>query len=161
MNKFKSFLFVICLLASTIMFTAAVAPSSQTVNPKPTVSVAEVQNAINNNQLGKLVEQQTGQKLTLKEKIALKVFGKKIKNISKNNEANAPQGDKSQTIAFILCWLLGGLGIHRFYLGYTWQGVVQLLTAGGCGIWVLIDWIRIIIGDLKPKGGEYNPKWGK
>ena len=37
-----------------------------------------------------------------------------------------------------------------------WQGVVQLLTGGGCGIWALIDLIRIITGDLKPNGGEYD-----
>lgn len=65
---------------------------------------------------------------------------------------------KSQLIALILVILVGGLGIHRFYLGYTWQGVVQLLTLGGCGIWTLIDLIRIITGDLKPKDGEYTTK---
>ena len=65
---------------------------------------------------------------------------------------------KSQIIAAILAFAIGGLGIHRFYLGYTWQGVVQLLTAGGCGIWALIDFIRIITGDLKPKDGEYGSK---
>jgi TM2 domain-containing membrane protein YozV len=65
-------------------------------------------------------------------------------------------GGKSQVIALILCICLGGLGIHRFYLGYTWQGIVQLLTGGGCGIWAIIDLIRIITGDLKPKDGEYE-----
>jgi hypothetical protein len=63
---------------------------------------------------------------------------------------------KSQVVALILCIVVGGLGIHRFYLGYTWQGVVQLLTAGGCGIWALIDLIRIITGDLQPKNGSYD-----
>lgn len=63
---------------------------------------------------------------------------------------------KSQIIALLLCGLVGGLGIHRFYLGYTWQGVVQLLTLGGCGVWALIDLIRIITGDLKPKNGNYS-----
>lgn len=63
---------------------------------------------------------------------------------------------KSQIVAAILCFFVGGLGIHRFYLGYTWQGVVQLLTAGGCGIWALIDFIRIVIGDLGPKDGSYD-----
>lgn len=63
---------------------------------------------------------------------------------------------QSQIIALVLCLLLGGLGIHRFYLGYIWQGVVQLLTFGGFGIWVLIDLIRIITGDLKPKDGSYG-----
>ena len=67
-----------------------------------------------------------------------------------------PSGGKSQIIALILCLLVGGLGIHRFYLGYTWQGVVQLLTAGGCGIWTLIDLIRIITGSLGPKDGSYD-----
>jgi TM2 domain len=63
---------------------------------------------------------------------------------------------KSQVIALILVILVGGLGIHRFYLGYTWQGVVQLLTGGGCGIWAIIDLIRIITGDLQPKNGSYS-----
>lgn len=69
--------------------------------------------------------------------------------------ATAPASGKSQIVAAILCFFLGGLGIHRFYLGYTWQGVVQLLTGGGCGIWALIDFIRILIGDLGPKSGNY------
>ena len=51
---------------------------------------------------------------------------------------------KSQLIALLLCLFIGGIGIHRFYLGYTWQGVVQLLTLGGLGVWALIDLIRII-----------------
>ena len=63
---------------------------------------------------------------------------------------------KSQLIALILCGVVGYLGIHRFYLGYTWQGIVQLLTGGLCGIWTLIDFIRIITGDLKPKNGDYD-----
>lgn len=68
----------------------------------------------------------------------------------------AAGGGKSQLIALLLAVFIGTIGIHRFYLGYTWQGVVQLLTAGGCGIWTLIDIIRIITGDLKPKNGEYT-----
>jgi len=67
-----------------------------------------------------------------------------------------PASGKSQVIALVLCALVGGLGVHRFYLGYIWQGVVQLLTLGGCGIWTLIDLIMIITGDLKPKGGDYT-----
>ena len=63
---------------------------------------------------------------------------------------------QSQIIALVLCLLVGGLGVHRFYLGYIWQGVVQLLTGGGFGIWWLIDLIRIITGDLKPKDGSYG-----
>lgn len=69
---------------------------------------------------------------------------------------NYRSGGKSRLVAGLLAFFLGGLGIHRFYLGYTWQGVVQLFTAGGLGIWALIDFIRICTGDLKPKNGEYS-----
>lgn len=56
----------------------------------------------------------------------------------------------NQVVALVLCWFLGIIGVHRFYLGDIWQGVVQLLTLGGLGIWTLIDLIRIAIGDLGP-----------
>lgn len=65
-------------------------------------------------------------------------------------------GSKSHVAAILLAFFLGGLGIHRFYLGYTWQGVVQLLTLGGLGVWALIDLIRIIIKSLQPKDGSYE-----
>lgn len=68
----------------------------------------------------------------------------------------AVAGSKSQVTALLLCFFLGGIGIHRFYLGYTWQGIVQILTLGGLGIWALIDLVRIITGDLKPKDGDYD-----
>jgi len=56
----------------------------------------------------------------------------------------------NQIVALVLCWFLGIIGVHRFYLGDTWQGIVQLLTFGGLGVWTLIDLIRIAIGDLGP-----------
>ncbi len=67
-----------------------------------------------------------------------------------------PGDGKSQMIALILCIFVGVLGIHRFYLGYTMEGVLMLLTGGGCGIWALIDLVRIITGDLQPKDGSYT-----
>ena len=84
-----------------------------------------------------------------------------VNAISKTNtkavKKNADPGEgKSQLIALILCIFVGVLGIHRFYLGYTMEGVLQLLTGGGCGVWALIDLIRIITGDLKPKDGDYT-----
>ncbi len=62
---------------------------------------------------------------------------------------------KNWVLCFVLCALLGDIGIHRFYMGYIWQGVVQLLTLGGCGIWTFIDFIRILMKSLKPKDGDY------
>lgn len=97
----------------------------------------------------------TGEKMGLKKTIALKAAQKAVK---KHISGKSAAGSKSQLVALLLVIFVGGLGIHRFYLGYTTIGIIQLLTLGGCGIWALIDLIRIITGDLKPAdGSEYNP----
>ena len=49
---------------------------------------------------------------------------------------------------------LGWIGIDRFYLGYTRQGVVKLLTFGGFGIWALYDEIMILTGSLYDADGK-------
>lgn len=104
----------------------------------------------------KQVKELTGKKLTLKEAVGLKIAQKKIKK--ELRKADAMGAPKSQLTALLLVIFVGALGIHRFYLGYTTIGIIQLLTLGGCGIWALIDMIRIITGDLKPAdGSDYNP----
>lgn len=61
---------------------------------------------------------------------------------------------KSKLTAILLCLFLGSLGIHRFYLGYTLIGVIQLLTFGGFIIWAIVDLIMLIIGSLKDSEGN-------
>ena len=63
-------------------------------------------------------------------------------------------GDKSKSTTFLLCYFLGGLGIHRFYLGKMITGILMLLTGGGFVIWWLIDLFRIVTGRLKDKEGD-------
>ena len=63
-------------------------------------------------------------------------------------------GNKSKTTAILLCLFLGFIGVHRFYLGYTLFGVIQLLTVGGLGIWTLNDLVRLITGDIKDSQGN-------
>lgn len=60
---------------------------------------------------------------------------------------------KSKTTALILSILTGGLGVDRFYLGYTGMGVLKLLTAGCFGILYIIDIINIATGKLLPADG--------
>ncbi len=61
--------------------------------------------------------------------------------------------DNKWLISLLLCFFLGGFGVHRFYNGHTATGVLQLLTLGGCGIWTLIDLIIIATGNFKDSEG--------
>lgn len=60
---------------------------------------------------------------------------------------------KDKTTAIVLSALLGGLGVDRFYLGYTGIGVLKLLTGGLFGILWIIDIINIANGKLQPADG--------
>ena len=63
---------------------------------------------------------------------------------------------KSKIAAGILGILLGGLGVHNFYLGYTGKAIAQLLISlFSCGtlavvsaIWGLVEGIIILTGSI-------------
>lgn len=56
-----------------------------------------------------------------------------------------PAGAEKKIPAGILGILIGGLGIHKFYLGYTKEGVIQILLCFLCGLGGLIGLIEGII----------------
>ena len=60
---------------------------------------------------------------------------------------------KSRLVAFLLCFFLGFIGVHRFYVGKTGSGVAQIVTCGGLGIWALIDLIMIAVGSFTDANG--------
>ncbi len=61
--------------------------------------------------------------------------------------------------AAILCFFLGFLGVHRFYVGKIGTGIVQLITCGGLGIWALIDFIMIVVGSFTDADGNKITQW--
>ncbi len=75
------------------------------------------------------------------------------------DELGRPLSSKSRAAAAILCFLLGVLGIHRFYVGKVGTGVLMLLTAGGLGVWILIDFVWILVGTFKDKQGALLATW--
>ncbi|HBY69764.1 MAG: S-adenosyl-L-homocysteine hydrolase [Flavobacteriaceae bacterium] len=63
-------------------------------------------------------------------------------------------GAKSQGVALLLWFFLGGLAAHRWYLGSPWYwNVLFIITLGGLFIWAIIDLIDIITGNYPAKGG--------
>ena len=81
-------------------------------------------------------------------------------------KARAPSGNnespKSRTVAAILAFFLGGLGIHRFYVGKVGTGILQILVnifffAGA--IWALLDLIVILCGNFKDSEGRVLSNW--
>lgn len=62
--------------------------------------------------------------------------------------------DKEWLTTVLLSWLLGYLGVDRFYLGHTGLGVAKLLTCGGLGIWAIIDLVLIIMRKIPDAQGR-------
>jgi len=78
--------------------------------------------------------------------------------------------DKSRLITFLLAFFLGGLGIHRFYVGKTGSGVAMLLltllspftlfiSLIVVGIWTFMDWIVILVGRFEDEYGARVWEW--
>ena len=77
-----------------------------------------------------------------------------------NNYQNNQDQAKSKVVAGLLGLLVGSLGIHNFYLGYTNKGLIQILvtliaavpTCGiapaAMGIWGFIEGIQILTGTI-------------
>ncbi len=93
------------------------------------------------------------------------VVGTATANQSTTGNANYTGAQpKSKIAAGILGILLGGLGVHNFYLGYTGKAIAQLLISilscgilsGISAIWGLIEGILILTGSINVDG-QGNP----
>ena len=71
----------------------------------------------------------------------------------------AGESEKLVLPAFLLCIFFGYLGAHRYYAGKIGTGILMLVTAGGLGVWVLIDLIMILSGSFTDIEGRRLKRW--
>lgn len=67
--------------------------------------------------------------------------------------------DKILLPTFLLAFFFGVFGAHRFYVGKIGTGILQLLTLGGFGIWMTIDWILILCQVFTDGDGRRITDW--
>lgn len=73
---------------------------------------------------------------------------------------------KSRAVALVLALFLGGFGAHRFYVGKIGSAIAILLLTITIvcwwvgAIWVLVDFIMILIGTFTDKNGAKLLRWG-
>ena len=59
--------------------------------------------------------------------------------------------DRSWLVTLLLAIFLP---FHRLYVGKIWTGILYWLTAGGFGIWYIIDIVMILLDQFKDKEGR-------
>jgi len=72
---------------------------------------------------------------------------------------HTPISTKSRTTTFILVFLVGVFGIHRFYVGKVGTGLIWLFTFGCFGLEAVIDFWLVLLGGFKDKEGNIISRW--
>ncbi|MFN0216111.1 MAG: TM2 domain-containing protein [Saprospiraceae bacterium] len=121
----------------------------------PTFAITTSANASNNMEYSSSTT--TGH--VAKKKSEKRGFFSKIKNFGKKASMfvkGLAGGEKSSVVAILLAFFLGGLGLHRVYLGgRPILILLYIITFGGIfGILPLIDFIRLIIGHMDHYDGN-------
>lgn len=66
---------------------------------------------------------------------------------------------KSRLTAFLLCLFVGCFGVHRYYIGRWFTGILYSVTIGFFGIGWMIDTILILCGVLTDRRGKRISQW--
>ena len=67
--------------------------------------------------------------------------------------------NKSRLVDLLLCFFLGALGIHRFYEGKIFTGLIWFFTIGLGGIGTFIDFLMILFGAATDSEGKRITRW--
>ena len=66
---------------------------------------------------------------------------------------------KSRLVAFLLCYIFGMFGAHRFYVGKKYTAVLYILTFGLFCIGLIVDLFKIILGEFETSNGYVVKNW--
>ncbi len=108
---------------------------------------------------GKKFCKDCGAEINEKAEICPKCGVRQVNTVSAAFSPKEGASEKSRTASLLLCFFLGVIGVHRFYVGKVGTGILWLLTLGLFGIGALIDFIMIIVGKFKDKEGKYIQNW--
>lgn len=75
------------------------------------------------------------------------------------NEVEEVEQNKSRLVAFLLCYIFGIFGAHRFYVGKTFTAIIYIFTFGLFGIGMLVDLLKIILGKFRTSDGYLVKNW--
>ena len=70
-----------------------------------------------------------------------------------------PVSSKSRLAALLLCFFLGWIGVHRFYVGKVGTGLLYFFSGGLLAIGNLFDFVMILFGSFTDKAGLPLSKW--
>ena len=74
-------------------------------------------------------------------------------------DRRGPISNKSRIVALLLCFFLGCIGVHHFYVGRIGQGILYIFTGGLFGIGWLVDFILLATGTFKDQYGFFVSEW--
>ncbi len=66
----------------------------------------------------------------------------------------APQNGTDWTTVFLFSVFLGIFGLDRMVSGRIGLGLLKLITAGGCGLWYVLDIVSLIYGTYRDGRGD-------
>ena len=88
-------------------------------------------------------------------------FGKDADNAAKKEKVTfeIEISNKSRLVTFLLCYIFGMFGAHRFYVGKKFTAVLYILTIGLFGVGLIVDTLMIILGKFKDVEDNLITKW--
>ena len=74
---------------------------------------------------------------------AIEILRERLQNADQTTAMMAFSNLRGTDLMLVISVLVGSLGVDRFMLDDIVLGLLKLFTAGGCGIWTIIDWFTI------------------